>query len=233
MARRTLLASLILIVGCLSASPEPSGLGADPEITRRFDAPERSLDYWVNRFETESREVYARRHDIVAALALEAGTDLADIGAGTGLFEPLLREGVGLEGRVYAVDISPRFLEHLRTRKQAEGWTNVSVVEGTETAPSLAPDSVDLVFLCATYHHFTHVPEILAAIRSALRPGGRLVIVDFQRIPGESTEWVLDHVRAGLEVVRAEIEAGGFEHTHTLDILEENYILEFSLPPTG
>ena len=108
----------------------------------------------------------------------------------------------------------------------------MSVVEGTETTPSLAPDSVDLVFTCATYHHFTHVPETLAGIRSALRPGGRLVIVDFERIPGESTEWVLDHVRAGIEVVRAEVEAAGFEHTRTVDFLEENYIIEFSLPTT-
>ena len=146
------------------------------------------------------------------------------------MFEPELSQAVGAEGTVYAVDISPRFLQHLRDRKEAEGWSNVTVVAGTEKSPLLAPDSVDLVFICATYHHFTHVAETLASIRDSLRPGGRMVVVDFHRIPGESTDWIMDHVRAGMEVVRAEIETAGFRHTRTIEILQENFVLEFELP---
>ena len=227
-----MIAWVALFAACGSltpARPAPTQAGADPELTRRFDRPERPLEYWINRFEGESREVYVERHAIVRALEIEAGTHLADIGAGTGVFEPLLRDAVGAKGRVYAVDISPRFLEHLRERKEAEGWANVTVVEGTEKSPSLAPDSVDLVFTCATYHHFTYVAEMLAATKSALRPGGRLVVVDFHRIPGESSEWILGHVRAGMEIVRAEIEAAGFRYARSIDMMQDNFVLEFEL----
>ena len=72
--------------------------------------------------------------------------------------------------------------------------------------------------------------ETLAGLRSALRPDGRLIIVDFHRIPGESSEWVLGHVRADLETVRTEIEAAGFEFVRSIDILKENYIIEFERP---
>jgi ubiquinone/menaquinone biosynthesis C-methylase UbiE len=204
--------------------------GADPRLTERFDGTERPLEYWVSRFEAESREVYVRRQAIVDALELRPGTHLADIGAGTGVFEPMLVEAVGAEGRIYAVDISPRFLEHLRGLSAAAGWSNVSVVEASEASSNLAPASVDVVFSVATYHHFTHAAETLASLRSALRPGGRLIIVDFERIPGESSEWVLGHVRADLETVRAEIEAAHFEFVRSIDLLEENYILEFVRP---
>lgn len=204
--------------------------GADPQLTRRFDETVRPLEYWISRFEAESREVYVQRQAIVEALELQQGTHLADIGAGTGVFEPLLVEVVGAQGKIYAVDISPRFLEHLRGLKAAAGWSNVSVVEASETSSNLAPASVDLVFSVATYHHFTHVEETLAGLRSALRPGGRLIIVDFHRIPGESSEWVLGHVRADLETVRAEIEATGFEFVRSIDLLKENYIIEFERP---
>ncbi len=220
----------IVLAGCESSPPAPPEAGADPEITRRFDAPAQSLEYWIDRFASESREVAAQRLAILAALEVEPGSDVADIGAGTGLFELQLSQAVGAQGTVYAVDISPRFLQHLRDRKQAEGWSNVTVVAGTERSPLLAPDSVDLVFICATYHHFTHVAETLASIKSSLRPGGRMVVVDFRRIPGESADWVVEHVRAGMEVVRSEIEAAGFRHTRTIEILKENFFLEFELP---
>ncbi len=230
MRRIAWIAWIAVLAGCESTAPAPPETGADPELTRRFDAPARSLEYWIDRFDSESREVAAQRLAILGALDVERGSDVADIGAGTGLFEPLLSQAVGAEGTVYAVDISPRFLRHLRDRKEAEGWSNVVVVEGTEMSPRLAPDSVDLVFICATYHHFTHVVETLASIKGSLRPGGRMVVVDFHRIPGESTEWVVEHVRAGMEVVRSEIEAAGFRHTRTIKILKENFFLEFELP---
>jgi len=222
---------LAVAVGCQSSSSAktPSDTGADPRLTEQFEEPERPLEFWIERFESESREVYANRQAIVDALALEPGADVADVGAGTGAFEPPLLAAVGAEGRVYAVDISPRFLEHLRELAAAQGWTNVSVVEASETSSNLPPDSVDVVFSVATYHHFTHVEPTLASLRSALRPGGRMVIVDFRRIPGESSQWVLDHVRAGSETVRSEIEAAGFEFVRSIDLLEENFILEFAV----
>src|SRR5690606_28394541 len=90
--------------------------------------------------------------------------------------------------------------------------------------------SIDVIFVCDTYHHFSHPESTLASLHRALRPGGRLVVVDFERIPGVSREWLLDHVRAGKEVFRAEIEAAGFVLDREVEIagLEENYCLTFT-----
>jgi predicted methyltransferase len=105
------------------------------------------------------------------------------------------------------------------------------VVRGTETSVELPPASVDLVFVCDTYHHFEHPKETLASIRRALRPGGVLMVVDFKREPGKTAAWITEHVRAGQAVVTAEIEAAGFGKPEELPLLKENYVLRFRLRP--
>lgn len=93
----------------------------------------------------------------------------------------------------------------------------------------LAPQSIDVAFICDTYHHFEYPRSTMASIRSALRPGGQLIIIDFIRIPGVSRDWILDHVRAGREEVIAEVKSDGFTLIETPDTpyLEENYVLRF------
>jgi ubiquinone/menaquinone biosynthesis C-methylase UbiE len=157
---------------------------------------------------------------------------VADIGAGTGLFLPDFDRGVGSEGRVYAVEISPKFLEHLRERAKREKLARVEVVEALEDSVALPAASVDLAFVCDTYHHFEYPQSTLASLYAAIRPGGSLVILDFDRIPGKSRPWVLEHVRAGKEVFRREIESAGFrfERQVTVEGLKENYVLRFRRP---
>lgn len=205
----------------------PSSLNA------RFLDPNLKVEDWVKRFEGESREIAMHRDAIVKALPIEKGATIADIGAGTGLFEPLFASAVGPRGRVFAVDISPRFLDHLRRRKSQEAWNNVEVIEGSAKSPRLGPSSVDVVFVCDTYHHFEHVPETLAAIHTALRPGGRIVVIDFHRVPGKSRPWLLEHVRAGQDVFRRELEAAGFTSESDLEIdgLEDNYAMVLRKKP--
>ena len=93
----------------------------------------------------------------------------------------------------------------------------------------LPPDSIDLAFVCDTYHHFEYPPATLASIRRALKPTGTLVVVDFERIPGKSREFILGHVRAGKEVFTREIVDAGFILMGEVDmpLLEENYLLRF------
>ena len=84
------------------------------------------------------------------------------------------------------------------------------------------------MFACDTYHHFEYPQATLASIRRALRPGGTLVVVDFERIPGKTRPWLLDHVRCGKGQVIAEIAAAGFELVEEVPLgLEENYFLRF------
>lgn len=197
-------------------------------INENFLDPELDVQKFVDRFEVESREVYSARHAILAACGVKPGMRVADVGSGTGLYTFLFSEAVGPTGWVYAVDIAPRFVKHVLDRCAAEGVANVTGVLGAERSITLPPASVDVVFTCDTYHHFEYPGTVLASIRRALAPGGRLIVVDFERIEGESSEWVLGHVRAGKPTVRAEIEAAGFELVRDVDVpgLEETYFLE-------
>ncbi len=115
----------------------------------------------------------------------------------------------------------------LQERKQNEGWENVEVVQCSEDDAGLSARSVDRVFICDTYHHFEFPRSTMSSIRSALRKGGELIIVDFERIPGVTRQWLLDHVRAGKEEVIGELQDFGFELIEEIKLpgLRENYIL--------
>ena len=226
---------LCLALACSSPAEAPSKSGeasVRPGVNERFLAEDLDVEDFVEIFEGESREVFVQRERIVEALAVSSGMTVADIGAGTGLFLPDFDRRVGSEGRVFAVEIAPKFLEHLRERAEREGLARVEVVEGLEDSVELPAASVDLAFVCDTYHHFEYPQSTLASLYTAIRPGGSLVILDFERIPGESEDWVLKHMRAGKEVFRQEIESAGFrfEREVAVEGLKENYVLQFRRP---
>ncbi len=227
-----LAASLAACGSTPSAAPqaEPS---VRPGLNERFLADDgMSAEQAVATFEVESREIAAQRDAIVAALGLRPGMAVADVGAGSGLFLEPFSRAVGPRGKVYAVDIAPRFVEFMAERARREGLTNVEAVLCGERSVDLAPRSVDLAFVCDTYHHFEYPRSTLASLMRALRPGAELVVIDFERIPGVSSEWVLGHVRADKQTFRAEIEAAGFAFVRELDLpgLVENYALLFRRP---
>ncbi len=213
--------------GTASGPVGPAEPSVRPGINAEFLRSDASVVQWTERFEREGREVYDQRRRIVEAVGLRPGKRVADIGAGSGLFTLLFAERVGARGRVYAVEIVPGFLEQIRQRAVAAGLENVRTVLGTERSAELPPRSVDRVFICDTYHHFEYPRSMLASLHRALRPGGELVLVEFRRVPGESSAWVLDHVRAGEEVFTAEIEAAGFRKVARADFLRENYLVRF------
>lgn len=228
-----LLAAGLPLLGCASRTAEPAAReqSVKPGINEPYREPD--VEQWVERFEGESREIFRERERIVADLGLRPGDDVADVGAGTGLFTVLFAEAVGPTGRVYAVDISEEFIEHIRRRAAQAGLANIRGVVCAEDSVDLPAESVDLVFVCDTYHHFEYPRGTLASIHRALRPGGRLVVIDFIREEGVSREWVLEHVRAGQAVFAAEIEAAGFERVadHPQRArLEENYVMWFRKP---
>lgn len=218
--------------GAAPAEAAPPEQSVAPGINDVFLADDLDVEAFIDRFEGESREVAREHRAIVGVLDLGPGKVVADVGAGTGLFLDALAEAVGPTGRVFEVDISPGFVEHLRERIAGEGLGQASAVLTDPHTLDLPRDSVDVVFVCDTYHHFEYPATNLASIRRALRPGGLLVIVDFERIPGTSREWILNHVRADKQTVRAEVEAAGFvfEDEPRLDGLEENYVLRFRNP---
>jgi ubiquinone/menaquinone biosynthesis C-methylase UbiE len=199
----------------------------DPQINAQFTKP--VVKDWVARFESEDREVFARRAEIVSALNLKPGMAVADLGAGTGLFTRLMAEKVGPEGKVYAVDVSRDFLKHIAERSKELGQSQVKTIEGSQHSTNLKPGSVDLVFLCDVYHHLEDPGPVLDSIRKALRPGGSLVLIEFDRVEGKSKEFVLKHVRADKAQFFREIRQAGFalDPSQPKVKLAENFFARF------
>jgi predicted methyltransferase len=213
-----------------TAVDNPSAIPAG--INDNFKDPALDVDEWIARFEVESREVYGARDEVLKACAIKPGERIADVGAGTGFYSRLFAKTTGWDGWVFSIDIAPRFLQHIASRATSDGVENLTTVLGTEVSIRLPPESVDLVFICDTYHHFESPQQTLASVFRALKPGGRLVLIDFERIPGVSREFLIGHVRAGKEVFRDEVIAAGFEFTDEIkiDAFKENYLLRFSKP---
>jgi ubiquinone/menaquinone biosynthesis C-methylase UbiE/intracellular sulfur oxidation DsrE/DsrF family protein len=198
-----------------------------PGINDSFRDP--NVAEFAGRFEVESREVFAKRREIVAACRLQPGLTVADIGAGTGLFTRPFAEAVGAEGRVIAVDISQNFLDHVARTSLEAGYRNVETLLCKPDSTELPAGAVDVAFICDTYHHFEFPLRTMASLNRALKPNGRVILIDFRRIPGKSSEFVMNHVRAGQEVVESEIVQAGFRKTGEQEgLLAENYLVEFT-----
>lgn len=201
-----------------------------PGINDSFRDP--NVGEFVERFEIESREVFAKRKEIVTACGIVEGQTVADIGAGTGLFTRLFADAVGATGQVLAVDIAQKFLDHIDRTNREHGRKNVQTLLCDVDSTKLMPQSIDLAFICDTYHHFEFPLKTMNSLHAALKPGGRVLLIDFKRIEGESSDWTMNHVRAGQEVFEKEVLACGFkkvrEHS---DLLKENYFVEFQKIP--
>ena len=196
-----------------------------PGINQYFE--DRSLENWIGRFEREGREVYERRDEVLAVLELEPGMTVADIGAGTGFFTMLFAQKVGPEGKVYGVDITKKFVDHLVSTSRELGLKNVEGIRNSFDSTGLEKDSIDVAFICDTYHHFEYPYRMLASIKEALRPGGKVVLVDMERIEGVTEQWVLNMVRAGKGTFTDEFKNAGFELVEEVPFSEKDYILRF------
>lgn len=198
----------------------------NPGINRHYEGAQ--YEEWVHTFERPGREVYDKRHEVVKALNLNPGMRVADVGAGTGFYSLLFSEQVGKSGKVYAVDITRDFVTNILRRARERGLDNIQGIISEDKSTRLPPLSVDLVFVCDTYHHFEYPQSMLSSIHTALRPGGRLVIIDFRKQPGVSTSWVMSHVRANKQTVIHEVKRAGFRFDSESPILKTNYFLTFT-----
>ena len=217
-----LLALTAFVSGPLAAQPQ----SVNPGINNHYQ--EALFQRWLNVFERPGREVYDRRHDILAELALKPGMSVADIGAGTGLFTLLFAESVGPDGTVYAIDIAEDFVSNVLRRAAEGGHENVVGIVNTQKDTRLPPGSVDIAFVCDTYHHFEYPQTMLASIHQSLKPDGSLVVVDFRKHETVNSDWVMSHVRADEASVVREIEASGFRLTSRPELLRGNYFMRFA-----
>jgi ubiquinone/menaquinone biosynthesis C-methylase UbiE len=168
--------------------------------------------------------------ELVASLGIKVGQVVADVGTGVGFMLPYFVAAVGSSGKVYAQDIQEDFLNQARSKIQENGWTNVETVLGEQTDVRLPENSIDLAFILDAYHHFTYPGKTVATVRSALKPGGRLVVVDFYRSrehPSMSEERLKDHIRLDRDGFAAEIRSVGFDLVRQYDHLPYQYVLIF------
>ena len=166
MARR--IGLLALTLACALA------VGPHAAATERFD----DVAKWVERFEDPQRKDWQRPGQLMLILGLDYGDRVADIGTGTGYFLPALSNLVGEFGKVYAVDVEPGLLQYVDSREDLVVG-NVETVLADPDDPKLPDQSVDLILLVNTWHHIKKRARYLPKLQQALRPGGRVAIVDW------------------------------------------------------
>ena len=136
---------------------------------------------YIAMLDDPARDADQKPHEVVMALGLREGERIADIGAGSGYFSLRFAQHVGAGGQVLAVDINPDMIVHLNQRVRDAGLGNVRTILALPDDPLLAPSSVDRIFICDTWHHIGNHPQYLATLKRALKPGGQIVIIDFQK----------------------------------------------------
>jgi ubiquinone/menaquinone biosynthesis C-methylase UbiE len=135
---------------------------------------------YIAALEDPKRDAYQKPHEVMAALAVRDGEIIADIGAGSGYFSVRLAHHVGKTGRVYAVDISPDMIRHLHQRVRDMTLLNVSPILAPPDDP-LLPEPVDRFLIVDVWHHIENQPLYLQRMKDRLKPGGQVVMIDFQK----------------------------------------------------
>jgi ubiquinone/menaquinone biosynthesis C-methylase UbiE len=158
-----------------------------------------------------ARDAKQKPRELVEAMGVQAGMTVADVGTGVGYMLPFLSNAVGPSGRVVAEDIFDDFLASAKRRAQDRNLTNVTFVKGTETDPKLAESQLDEVLVLDVYHHFDYPDKMLAAIRKSLKPGGKLVVVEYYKTAEAMPKGrALTHIRLNKPDVIREIEGNHF-----------------------
>jgi ubiquinone/menaquinone biosynthesis C-methylase UbiE len=178
---------------------------------------------WLDRAERDVEEEPDRAIDV---LKIEKGSTVADIGAGSGYMTVKLARKVGPQGRVYANDIQPAMLELLNKRITKSKIANVSVVLGMQDDPRLPVETLDLVLMVDVYHELSQPQLMLRHIRASLKPGGRLVLLEYRK-EDPSIPIKPEH-KMSVADAKLEVEAEGFKLTKTNEDLPRQHILIFT-----
>ena len=178
---------------------------------------------WLERSERDAEEEPDKALDVLGILT---GMTVADVGAGSGYFTVRLAARVGAKGRVYANDLQPEMLKMLAARLARENVRNVTLVQGALDDPKLAASSIDLVLMVDVYHEFSEPQRMLRALRTALKPGGRLVLLEYRK-EDPDVPIRFEHKMSVAEA-KMELEAEGFTLAKVDGRLPRQHILIFA-----
>ncbi len=201
--------------------------GDGPTVTHRFDDAER----WAAVFDDPGRDEWQKPVDLVAALDIGKGDTVADIGAGTGYFNPHLAKAVGGKGRVIAVDIEPNLVVHMALRALEERTFVVEPRLGAPDDPGLAEGEADVVLLVDTYHHIGGRIDYFTRLKAAMKSGGRLVVVDFRE--GDLPVGPPPKHRIPVEQVTRELAEAGWIEVEAIELLPYQFVRVYRVARSG
>jgi len=184
---------------------------------------------WLERDERQEEENTALA---ISKLPITASSVVADIGAGTGYHSFRMAEAVGAKGKVLAVDIQQEMLDLMAARKKKDKVTTVELVKGTEKDPKLPAGEVDLILLVDVYHEFEFPYEMGAKMAAALKPGGRLVFVEY-RLEDPAVPIKLVHKMTERQVIKEMAAFKDLEHKKTVKTLPWQHVVIFEKKPAG
>ena len=229
-----------VLSGCTDSDSVDTGVSATYE-TRVDPVTEESARFYMGRqiadlplsehsvvvLDRPGRDTEELPSRLVRAMQLRSTSVVADVGAGTGFFTFRLAEAVP-SGRVLAIDVQPAMLDTIRVRMQRDGIRNITPILGQPDNPNLAPESVDVALIAASYHEFSHPKEMIEHLAAALRPGGRLILVEYRA--EDSTVPVQFLHKMSVEQIRREVEVSGLKFRELKDVLPQQHVVVFQKP---
>ncbi|MFT3713875.1 MAG: class I SAM-dependent methyltransferase [Archangium sp.] len=207
--RSFFLAALLTLVGCKTVENAHHG----------FD----DADAWAQKFEDPSRDDWQKPEAVIATFGLPPDAKVADIGSATGYF-PVRFAKVVTKGQVYGADVESSMVDYLNRRAEREGLSNLTSILAEYADPKI-PEPVDLVIVVNTYHHIEERTAYFGRVKSLLRPGGRLAIIDYST---KSKMGPPIEAKVSADQVQRELEAAGFKLSASHDFLPEQYFLVFT-----
>jgi ubiquinone/menaquinone biosynthesis C-methylase UbiE len=240
MLRLPLLAFLALVPFTLAQQPKPKdGKDGRYEWKSRHD-PDGIGKFYMGReiahvmghlgaswLERPEREKEENPKKMLEELKLKEGDVVADIGAGSGYYAFRMSKLVGEKGKILAVDIQPEMLDIIKKRMTKEEVKNIETVLGAEADPKLKDDSVDVILMVDVYHEFAQPYEMCEKMVKALKPGGRLVFVEF-RLEDETVPIKLVHKMSERQVIKEMDEFKNMKHTGTSKTLPWQHVITFT-----
>lgn len=189
----------------------------------------RDIAEYIQALERPERDEYQKPDEVVAALSLQPGMIVADIGAGSGYFTRRLVPQIGTQGKVYAVDVEKKMLDYNRQILENLGQANqTTFILARPDDPQLPSRQIDLVFVCNAYHHLTNHPVYFTKVREALTSRGRVVIIDFYHDERSGhLNFPKDHLVPREQVIQ-DMKEAGYRLVREHEFLPKQYFLEFS-----
>jgi SAM-dependent methyltransferase len=190
-------------------------------------AQQRDPRQYQKTLENPDRVAALQVDRVIGALGVTAGIKVADLGAGSGVFTIPLAKAAGSTGKVFAIDVDAGLLAIVAEKAKAAGVTTIETVVAGATDPKL-PEPVDLLFICDTMHHLPNQADYVKQFGKLLRPGGRVVVIDFAE-----GKWPVGHEAFTItpKQVDAWMEAAGFKRTATHTFLATNFFHVYQQSP--